>query len=151
MIRSLILAGLLRGTLTTNATFSRRRLVPTSNPPPGIDWGPPDQSLATSGTRCPYGAGCTCCNAERYDDFCAGATWGCTGIAYCGCEQGYRCAGAAFGNGEQGTGNSGCGNANGCEYCVSDTNEDTNDWGTGNGWCSSDLDELVGSTSDASA
>ena len=25
------------------------------------------------------------------------------------------------------------------------------DWGTGNGWCSSDLDELIGSTSDASA
>ena len=27
----------------------------------------------------------------------------------------------------------------------------TNYWGTGNGWCSSDLDELIGSTSDASA
>ena len=26
-----------------------------------------------------------------------------------------------------------------------------NDWGTGNGWCSSDLDELIGSTSDANA
>ena len=25
------------------------------------------------------------------------------------------------------------------------------DWGTGNGWCSSDLDELIGSTSDANA
>ncbi len=34
---------------------------------------------------------------------------------------------------------------------MSDTNEDTNDWGTGNGWCSSDLDEYVGSTSDAGA
>ena len=89
----------LRGTLTENSTLSRRRLQPTSNSPPGIDWGPPDQSLVTSGDRCPYGAGCTCCNAERYDDFCTNNHWGCRGIAYCGCESGYLCAGKAFGEG----------------------------------------------------
>ena len=33
----------------------------------------------------------------------------------------------------------------------STTEASYNDWGTGNGWCSSDLDELIGSTSDASA
>ncbi len=112
---------------------------------------------------CACGTDCSDCGSRASCDVAAGAANTCPGQTTA-CEAGYPCAAGEFCNFDYGSygfceqcssfsdsafcstsGLPSAGEAD-CEACCF-----RNYWAVGNGWCSSDLDDYVGDTSDASA